>query len=126
MALPGHWRRERCLVALWRRTGLFVYRGAEGGLEEGSLGKFLFHLACEQHLFPSRIVAQQLSGLPANGLGRETSWKSSCRNSPARITAHVRSDGMVIGVSHFSARVWRRQYGHSTPSAFTTASTGSA
>src|SRR5690554_125445 len=69
IAVSRGWRRERRRVALRCRAGLFVYRGTEGGLEEGPLGKLLFHLACEQHLLPRRVVAQQLFGLPANRLG---------------------------------------------------------
>src|SRR5690554_1964870 len=66
MAVSRGWRRERRRVALRHRAGLFVYGGAEGGLEEGSLGEALFYLAGKEHLLPRRIVTQQPPRLPAD------------------------------------------------------------
>src|SRR5690554_6169677 len=66
MAVSRGWRRERRRVALRRRAGLFVYGGAKGGLEEGSLGEALFYLAGKEHLFPRRIVTKQPPRLAAD------------------------------------------------------------
>lgn len=63
------WCGGRRRVASRHRAGLFVYRGTEGGLEEGSLGEVLLYLAGQEHLSARRVVAQQLFGLPANRLG---------------------------------------------------------